>query len=113
MRRKLDPPLERHEEAACIDAYQLAGCVVVSFAQPRHTMQSGGIPDLRVYDERTGTAWWHEVKRRQGPEYRKVRSEQRPGQRAFQELAESCGEEYVLGPLSAALDKLRRLGRIK
>lgn len=109
---KLVPPLEKHEEADVIDAYQMAGCVVVSFAQPRATMQSAGIPDLLIFDERSESHWWHEVKRRQGAEYKKVRSVQSPGQIAFQALCESCGVEYILGPLDAALAKLRAMGRI-
>lgn len=112
VRRLIEPPLEKHEEADVIDAYQMAGCKVVSFSQPRNTMQSIGIPDLKVYDPRTGTHWWHEVKRRQGPEYKKVKSFQSEGQRDFQELCESCGEEYIIGPLEAALTKLRAMGRI-
>lgn len=110
--RKLTPPLEKEEEACVIDAYQMAGCKVVSFAQPRATMQSAGIPDLKVFDPRTGTTWYHETKRRQGPEYKRVKSVQSPAQRAYQELCESCGEEYIIGPLDAALSKLRALGRI-
>ena len=109
---KIDPPLEKHEEAAVIDAYQMAGCKVVIFAQPRATMQSAGIPDLLIFDPKTGTSWFMEVKRRQGPEYRKVNSKQSPGQVAFQELCEACGVEYILGGVAEALDKLRRMGRI-
>lgn len=110
MQRKLEPPLEKHEEADIIDLYQTVGCKVVSFAQPRHTMQSAGIPDLRIYCERLRIAWWHEVKRKKGPEYKKVKSEQSDDQRAFQVLAESCGETYVIGAYDAAVEQLVRVG---
>lgn len=108
--RKLDPPLEKHEEAAIIDLYQTCGCVVVSFAQPRHTMQSAGIPDLRIYCERQGWAVWFEVKRKQGPEYKKVNSKQSDAQKAFQALAESVGERYLIGSLEVAVEHLREVG---
>ena len=112
MRRKLEPPLEKHEEALCIEAYQLAGCIVVSFAQPRATMQSAGIPDLLIFDPRTQTSWWHEVKRKQGPGWKRVNSKQSEGQKEFQRYVEECRGEYILGPLDAALAKLRALGRV-
>jgi hypothetical protein len=108
--RKIEPPLEKHEEADIIDLYQTCGCVVVSFAQPRHTMQSAGIPDLRIYCERMGWAVWFEVKRRKGPEYRKVKSEQSDDQKAFQALVESCGETYLIGSLEVAVEHLKRVG---
>lgn len=108
--RKLEPPLEKHEEADIIDCYQTCGCIVVSFAQPRHTMQSAGIPDLRIYHKRLGIAWWHEVKRRQGSEYKRVNSAQSDDQREFQLLCESCGEKYLLGALDVAIAHLEDLG---
>lgn len=110
MKRK--PPLERYEDAYIRKLYRTAGCVVVSFSQPRRTKQTPGIPDLRIYDTKTGTAWWHEVKRQQGPGWTYVQTKQSDAQRLFQARAEACGEEYLIGARDVAYRKLRDLGRI-
>ena len=109
---KITPPLEKQEEADIINAYRMADCTIVSFAQARATRQTPGIPDLKVYDQHTNSTWWHEVKRRQGDGYKRVNSVQSPAQKSFQDMCESCGEEYIIGPLDAALTKLRAMGRI-
>jgi len=98
------PSLERETEvqADVVRAYERAGCRVVSFSQGRRTRQTPGIPDLRIYCARIRAAWWHEVKAGDG--------QQRPAQRVFQQMAESCGEVYVLGGLDAAIVQLQRVG---
>lgn len=111
--KKRKAPTEKAEESFIRQMYELAGCRVVSFSQPRASKQTEGIPDLRVYATRLGVAWWHEVKRQSGGEYYARAHAQTPAQRAFQELAESCGEEYLLGARDVAERKLRALGLMK
>lgn len=65
------------------------GFTAIRLSQPRHTMQSRGIPDRRYYNpERRLVVWW-EAKTEIG----------RPSasQVAFRRLVEAVGEEYVLG----------------
>jgi hypothetical protein len=107
------PPLEEAERLKCKEIYELAGCTVVNFSQRQRSMQTRGIADLAIFDDRTGTWWWHEVKRLQGPEYRKTSHPQTADQVWFQALVERFGQEYVLGARDAALGKLRRMGRIE
>lgn len=112
MMRKIAPPLEREEEKKIIEIYELAGCKVVSFSQRQRSQQTAGIPDLRIYSPRKKRAWWHEVKRQHGPRFLKVQYGQTPPQRAFQELVEEFGEDYVLGARDAAARKLREVGLV-
>ena len=75
--------------------------------------QTPGIADLQILDTKLEAFWWHEVKRRQGPEYKEVRSEQTADQRAFQLAVEATGQRYILGPLSTARDELVERGILK
>jgi len=77
----------------------MMGCSVVSFSQPRKTMQTPGIPDLKIYFK--DHTWWHEVKTEGG--------RQSADQKAFQAVAEAAGERYVLGGVEAAVQILREL----
>ena len=110
---KQKAPTEKQEEAFIRQMYQMAGCQVVSFSQPRASKQTEGIPDLRVYLPRLGVSWWHEVKRQSGGQYYARSHGQTPAQQAFQQLAESCGEEYLVGARDVAAQKLRELGILK
>lgn len=83
--------------------YRRIGCTVfILGAQPRRTMQTPGLPDLRVYHRGRRVAWWQEIKVDGG--------DLRPAQREFRELAEWCGDPMVVGGLTAALDFLRERG---
>ena len=94
-------PLEKGIVEDCKLLYRVCGVRVISFVQTRKTMQTPGIPDLKLYHEKSGLTWWHEVKRPKGKQSR--------AQKEFQELAEACGEEYLIGGYDAAIDKLREL----
>lgn len=110
--RLLTPPLEEHERLKIVEIYELAGCRVVNFSQRQRAQQTRGIADLLVFDERSGTFWWHEVKRLQGEGYRRIQYGQSPHQVWFQALVQKFGMEYVLGDRNAALRKLREMGRV-
>lgn len=86
--------LEKHVEAACDRLMAGLGYTAIRFSQARATMQSPGIPDRKYYNG--GHSFWLEVKRPGG--------KQSDYQRVFQFLAESAGEQYVLG----GLDELAR-----
>lgn len=109
-RKKRKPPLENYEDSYCRKTYRTLGCSVVSFSQPRKTKQTPGIADLLVFEPRSGTFWWHEVKRQQGDEWLKVDSKQRPDQVIFQQLVEAFGMTYILGSREAMFDQLRKVG---
>jgi hypothetical protein len=95
-------PLEKEIVEDCVLLYRTAGCEVMRIGQaPRRTKQTPGIPDLKVYCRSLGLTWWHEVKRPKG--------RQSKVQREIQELAESCGEVYLLGGYEVAIDRLREL----
>ena len=55
-------PLEKGEQRRVIRLYETVGCEWVSFSQPRATMQTEGIPDLKIYCRRKGLTWWQECK---------------------------------------------------
>ena len=67
------------------------GCKVVSFQQPRRTMQTPGIPDLKIYYLPSGQTFWFEVKSD------KKGAKQSDAQKGFQQMAEDCGEHYFIG----------------
>jgi hypothetical protein len=75
------------------------GFFTIRFSQARATRQTPGIPDRRYYrsavsDSRLESmAVWWEAKTPNG--------KQSVEQKMFQALVESCGEEYVVGDLSA------------
>lgn len=87
-----------------VQLYEAVGCEVVSFSQPRATMQTEGIPDLKVYCRRKGTTWWHETKREGG--------KQSPAQIEFEKLARACGEHYILGGWEVAVTAVKVFGLV-
>jgi len=74
---------------------------VVRFSQPRHTMQSSGIPDRKYYNVASGVTFWFECKKPGG--------KQSNAQKQFQWIAEKCGERYVLGGVDELLAALKTL----
>ncbi len=111
--KKVQAPSEKNEERDCIDLYETCGCVVIKFSQAQKAQQTPGIADLLVLCHRLQTFWWHEVKRRQGPQYYKVQHGQSTHQTGFQSAVELVGMDYIIGPLSAARQKLEELGLIR
>jgi hypothetical protein len=113
--RKIKPPSEEMEERFIIQLYEQTGCTVIKFSQNLRAQQTRGIADLLILLDhpKVNTSWWHEVKRRQGPEYYKVQYGQTPHQKAFQQHVESVGHTYILGPLSTATAKLVELGILR
>jgi hypothetical protein len=95
---------EKAEQLEVVRLYETLGCDVVSFSQPRATMQTEGIADLKVYCRRNGRTWWHEVKAADGV--------QSAAQSRFQQLVEACGETYVLGGWGAAVTIVQRFGLV-
>ena len=103
---KIMPPSEKEEERMCIDLYEQVGLIVIKFSQPQRAIQTRGIADTLILDPKREASWWHEIKRRQGPEYKKVKSVQSEHQKVFQAWVESVGMRYIIGPLSTARDEL-------
>lgn len=110
---KRPPPSEKDEERDIIDLYELCGCIVIKFSQAQKAQQTRGIADLLILRPQQQASWWHEVKRRQGPEYKKIQHGQTTHQKVFQVNVESVGMTYIIGPLSTATQKLEELGIIK
>ncbi len=111
---KIAPPLEKEEERLVINLYEQVGLIVIVTSQPQKPVgMTKGIADLQVLDPKREAFWWHEVKRRSGPEYKKVNSEQTADQRWFQLAVESTGQRYILGPLSTARQELEERGIIR
>lgn len=111
---KIAPPLEKEEERLVINLYEQVGLIVIVTSQPQKPVgMTKGIADLQVLDPKREAFWWHEVKRRQGPEYKKVNSKQTADQRWFQSAVESTGQRYILGPLSTAEKELIERGIIR
>ena len=110
---KVQAPSEKSEERDCINLYEQVGCVVIKFSQSQRAQQTPGIADLLVLYAKLDTFWWHEVKRRQGPQYYKVQHGQSPHQRIFQENVDLVGHTYIIGPLSTAQQKLEELGILR
>lgn len=106
------PPLEKQEHQWVKKLYEMVGCTVISFAQAQRAQQTAGIPDMLIFDPKSKTFWWHEVKRLQGDEYRKTSHIQTDEQAWFQRLVEGFGQEYLLGGRDVAIEKLKRMGRI-
>lgn len=101
----IDLTLEREIQADVVEIYEHLGLKVVSFSQYRRgsgTGQTPGIADLKVYCERKGLTWWHEVKTPTG-----VQSKE---QREFELMVRACHEDYLLGGTKAALDHLQLVG---
>lgn len=101
-------PTEKEVERACMEFYGLFGGSVWKLSQPRHTMQTRGLPDLLVFClDAEGRMWsaWHEVKRPGG--------KQSVFQTGFQAYAVLAGMRYLLGGLDAAKVWLQEIGRYK
>jgi hypothetical protein len=111
--KKRPPPLEKIEERLIIKLYEQVGLIVIKFSQAQKAQQTAGIADLLVLDTKRESSWWHEVKRRQGPEYQKVQYGQTLEQRIFQQNVESVGHTYILGPLTRATSYLEEVGIIR
>ncbi len=111
MKRKIPPPSEKAEERDCIELYEQVGCIVIKMSQAQRAQQTRGIADLLVLCRKT--SWWHEIKRRQGPEYQKVQHGQTTHQRWFQKCVEAAGHTYIIGPLSTATAKLMEMGILR
>ena len=110
--KKIQPPLEKREDTFIRKLYRAAGLTVVTYSQSRNTMQTPGIPDLQAFDHKSGTWFYHEVKRQRGPGFLKVNSKQSLEQMAFQAMCHEFGIEYICGARDVAEQKLRELGRI-
>lgn len=98
---------EKQIEAGIIQLGRALGLTVVKFSQPRHTMQTGGIPDLRVYwpNGKLTRAAWVEVKKPNGI--------QTIAQQAFQHVVERAGERYVIGGMCEFIELLEEWGVIR
>lgn len=81
--------LEKEIEHRADKQLAALGFEVIRFSHPGKTKQTPGIPDRRYYHRELRLVLWWEAKSDTG--------KQRPEQRYFQELAESCGDPYVLG----------------
>lgn len=77
------------------------GFETVRFSQPRHTMQTFGIPDRRYYHRERKLALWWEAKRPGG--------RQSDHQRGFQQMVEAVGEVYVLGDTDNLAEAVKTL----
>jgi len=89
---------EKDVERQCDSLMAQLGWVAIRFSQARASHQTEGIPDRRYYHAGRRLALWFEAKAPNG--------RQRPAQKQFQKMCESCGEVYVLGgvdELAAAL----------
>lgn len=110
---KVMPPKEKAEQRQIIDLYEEVGLIVIQFSQPFKGTQTRGIADLLILDRKRETSWWHEVKRRQGPEYKKVQYGQTAHQKSFEIEVVAAGHTYILGPLSTATSYLEGNGYIR
>ena len=95
---------ETKEQRRVVKLYRACGCDVVTFNQPRRSMQTPGIPDLRVYSRKKRLAFWHEVKTADGG--------LSDAQIVFAERARLCGETYIYGGVEVARAHLAALGII-
>lgn len=99
---------EKGIEAAGDRLMQEHGFEVIRFSHPGKTRQTEGIPDRRYYRRprapHAGGPWTATNMRAEAlvvwVEYKSANGHQRPGQKLFQELAEACGEPYVLGGIA-------------
>lgn len=98
--------LESEEQRDVTKLVRRLGGNVVSFSQPRRTMQTPGIPDLKIYFPARGLTWWQEMKRMEGGKMTKQRKEQVE----FQVMAEKCGEVYVKGGYDSVVKHMESVG---
>ena len=106
------PPLEKDERESCLDLMEKLGWRHVGFSQPQKAYQTKGISDDRFYppewNPKGHKPFWIEAKRKR--EATRTKKVTREGQSAFQQLVESCGEDYVRGRLSELSAYLREKG---
>jgi hypothetical protein len=93
---------EKVVEVAVIRAFTAFGCHVYKLSQPRHTMQTPGLPDLYVLAPKVHRAFWFEVKAAGGT--------LRESQHAFKCAAEACDVTVIVGGLAEARHQLEHLG---
>lgn len=93
-------PSEKQVETMCDKLMKLHGYVIIRFSQPRHTMQTKGVPDRKYFGTKRGDSLWFECK--------KLGGTQSTAQRAFQLAAQYCGETYVLGGVEELAAYLKR-----
>jgi hypothetical protein len=94
--------LEDEHQAESRKLMRALGFEVVSFSQKRNSKQTPGIPDTKYYHRGRRLTLWHEDKATWG--------RQSPAQKYFQEMAEACGEIYVLGKHQVLKDWLVEQG---
>jgi len=110
--KKKHPPLESVEDKKCEELWTLAGFTVISFSQPQKSLQTRGIADQLVMDNRSPTWFWFEVKRMTGPEYYARKHNQTPDQLWFQKRVETQGHRYELGSRQRVQEILIEMGRV-
>jgi hypothetical protein len=103
------PPLEKDEAKQCDSLMLALGWRKLSFSQPHKASQTRGISDVRWYpptwNPHGHKPFWFEAKRHR--EATRTQKHTREGQSAFQQLVESCGEDYVRGGLKELSAYLR------
>ena len=115
--RLVAPPLEKQEEAFCMNVYGLAGFYCVKTSQPQKAVgMTSGLPDLLIIDRQringVCASWWHEVKRRRGPGFRKSGLHSHtPAQIEMMGWLESRGDEVIVGGREVVEAKLRSINR--
>lgn len=87
---------EKSIERGILNVFTLLGCEFLKFSQPRHTMQSFGIPDLLILHRAKGVAFWFEVKTPHG-----IQSQH---QQAVEALLTACGHNYRIGSTIEAIE---------
>lgn len=97
--------LETEVQRATIAFYESFGCEIRRFSERRtgRTRVAKGWPDLVVFCPQKAAHWLHETKREKG-------GRQSPEQVSLQELAASCGLDYVIGGVQAASEHLTLIG---
>ena len=111
-RKKIQPPLEAEEDKKCAELWTLAGFTVISFSQPQKSLQTRGISDQLVMDNRSPTWFWFEVKRQTGPEFYARKHKQTPDQLWFQKRVEEQGHRYEMGSRKRVMEILKEMGRV-
>lgn len=110
------PPLEDVEDAKCAELWTLAGFTVISFSQKQKAQQTRGIADQMVLDNRSPWWSWYEVKRLQGPGWKRIYGKegtgQSPDQKWFQQRVEQQGHLYHIGSREDVARILSEMGRV-